>query len=1168
MSQIHLHHVRLAPFGNHRDTVLEFAAPGALTVIYGPNGAGKSTLRRAIHHLLFGIPQGRLEDDYRHARRDLRIESELEVDGVRRHLARVAGLKNSLRDMADGDKIVPPEWLAEALSMEREVYTSRFCLDHEALRAGGDELLHAPPGEVASLGLSTLKSLRQLEQQLGGDAAELFKPNASKPALNAALAQYRTLEKQLRQASLSAADWAAQQKRVAELMQQLERQNRDYAELRGEHERLARIKAAKMPLAQYQDVLARLESLRNVPDLAPDFQQRRIQVLQQGEASEAGLRHETQVLERLRREHDALPLQPEIMASAEAIEACLEGRGSWQQALRALPGAEAELTRAQASRSEAVARAGLNQTDEPAPLPEAWVERLRALAARYADLNDSRDGAREELERAEAALGRIEKAQPAETPAAELRSLLQAAHRDSAGLSADLEALAAAELAAQRCKQRLLEALARLAPHLKADQVPAPRVPTAEVIVEYRARYDELRRREERWADEREEVEQRLHDNTRQREALCEQGAPPSFELLQELRDSRDGVWRGLRASLGLAATTAQPDPLEVGPAAERYERLVAEADQLADRRYAAADSLQRLNQLQHDARSLEDRRRQLGEAQSRLTTERAALDEEWRSLWRASGVQEPSRPAEMAAWRQDYERAVSMHEEVAQVEAEQQRLRARVEQCRKLLAQALGRAGLAVEHEAPAETLRLLLQAQIDVLEERLEAQRRYEKELHACREACASAGRGVEQADRKLAEWCEAWLEALSALGLNPSLDVEQALAQLKALEAFARAHADASRAALDVERLQRVRGAFERDLEALRPLLGADAPSEPDACLQRLKASLEQARDAERDRRRLHQDIEAAERRRSKHEQTARDLQARRQALLVEAGVPEFAELEQVEAKAAEKRRYREQLEQLRQQLFELGDGLTPEELAEAAAAESDDGLVERLEALKGQQEALDARRGETQRDLALAQHRLDEMRSGEAEVLAQQRDAAWLRVRELAERYALRSVAAGLVRRAIEAYAAQHQDPLLVRAGELFQIVTNHAFSTITPDYGEQDQIVHLAVRADGERVPVPRLSDGERDALYLALYVAALEQHLDRGLVLPVVFDDVLINVDDPRSEPLLGLLAQLAQRTQVLLFTHHERIAEQARDSAGAHVCRLINSANGKIEAA
>jgi len=46
--------------------------------------------------------------------------------------------------------------------------------------------------------------------------------------------------------------------------------------------------------------------------------------------------------------------------------------------------------------------------------------------------------------------------------------------------------------------------------------------------------------------------------------------------------------------------------------------------------------------------------------------------------------------------------------------------------------------------------------------------------------------------------------------------------------------------------------------------------------------------------------------------------------------------------------------------------------------------------------------------------------------------------------------------------------------------------------------------------------------------------------------LPCVFDDILINYDEVRASAALKVLAAMATKTQVLLFTHHHRTVELA----------------------
>jgi uncharacterized protein YhaN len=73
-----------------------------------------------------------------------------------------------------------------------------------------------------------------------------------------------------------------------------------------------------------------------------------------------------------------------------------------------------------------------------------------------------------------------------------------------------------------------------------------------------------------------------------------------------------------------------------------------------------------------------------------------------------------------------------------------------------------------------------------------------------------------------------------------------------------------------------------------------------------------------------------------------------------------------------------------------------------------------------------------------------------------------------------------------------------------------------------------------------------MSSGTRDQLFLALRLATLEGYLDRSEPMPFVVDDILVNFDDERARAALELLAKLSERTQVLLFTHHGRVREQA----------------------
>jgi uncharacterized protein YhaN len=47
--------------------------------------------------------------------------------------------------------------------------------------------------------------------------------------------------------------------------------------------------------------------------------------------------------------------------------------------------------------------------------------------------------------------------------------------------------------------------------------------------------------------------------------------------------------------------------------------------------------------------------------------------------------------------------------------------------------------------------------------------------------------------------------------------------------------------------------------------------------------------------------------------------------------------------------------------------------------------------------------------------------------------------------------------------------------------------------------------------------------------------------------MPMILDDLLVHFDDARATHALGAMAKLAERSQVLLFTHHAHVVELAK---------------------
>jgi uncharacterized protein YhaN len=138
---------------------------------------------------------------------------------------------------------------------------------------------------------------------------------------------------------------------------------------------------------------------------------------------------------------------------------------------------------------------------------------------------------------------------------------------------------------------------------------------------------------------------------------------------------------------------------------------------------------------------------------------------------------------------------------------------------------------------------------------------------------------------------------------------------------------------------------------------------------------------------------------------------------------------------------------------------------------------------------------------------------------------------------------------LLQWAIDRYRREKQAPMLKRAGKLFAILTCGSFRTLQLEFDEDDNAQLAGIRQDGRRVPVAGMSTGTADQLYLALRVAAIEDYLDHAEPMPFIADDLFINFDDKRAAAGFRVLGELAKKTQVLFFTHHEHLLEVAQNA-------------------
>jgi uncharacterized protein YhaN len=171
------------------------------------------------------------------------------------------------------------------------------------------------------------------------------------------------------------------------------------------------------------------------------------------------------------------------------------------------------------------------------------------------------------------------------------------------------------------------------------------------------------------------------------------------------------------------------------------------------------------------------------------------------------------------------------------------------------------------------------------------------------------------------------------------------------------------------------------------------------------------------------------------------------------------------------------------------------------------------------------------------------------------------AAVATIERVLEDAMLARLAAGLLGRAMDAVETQGGSALLARISRYFRALTGAAYSHIVTEDDGAGGLEFAMIPSDlpHEQKRIDALSEGTRDQFYLALRLAAIEDHVTAAAALPFIGDDILQTSDDTRAAAALRALLELSRHVQVIVLTHHRHILELANGLPGeaVHVCRI-----------
>jgi len=242
---------------------------------------------------------------------------------------------------------------------------------------------------------------------------------------------------------------------------------------------------------------------------------------------------------------------------------------------------------------------------------------------------------------------------------------------------------------------------------------------------------------------------------------------------------------------------------------------------------------------------------------------------------------------------------------------------------------------------------------------------------------------------------------------------------------------------------------------------------------------------------------------------------------------------AQLAQLEARASELKRQREEAEAQARTILECYE----------QAYASIEGLRVLLEQARSAEASLVARKEEVAAERSRLEERLESLGSDELASQARLDEAALVcKIEEAVEQFTVLALGVRLLAAAQERYEQERQPDVIKNAARIFGSITGERYRKVVVPVGS-GRIEVYDERAEAK--DTGKLSKGTAEALYLALRLGLLGRLDGVAPALPVLVDDVLANFDPERLDGALRAITELSQKRQVVFFTCHSDVAER-----------------------
>ncbi|PYZ98215.1 hypothetical protein CR205_06365 [Alteribacter lacisalsi] len=1152
--------VNLRAFGHFTDYELILSRHTNFHFFYGPNEAGKSTVLRAFSNFLYGFPQ-QTGDSFLHENKKLLIEGELEKeDGETLHFFRRKGRKNTVLD-SENLTIDEQEVNRFLKGLSQDYFQTMFALDHVRLREGGESLLQGDgdAGESLFSAASGVSSLRETARELENHAKTLYLKSGQKPVINKLLREERGLVKEISGSQLKVREWRDLQEKyekeareIDELSAALKRYDRDV-------KKLERILQLLPKAARWHHLSVQIENLGSLPELPENAGSLRENLTQSLAKSKQRIVSLDGTLNRLREEIETVHVPEDLLTKEEAITALYRKCEKYADEISELPRLEEMLRQ----RKDQL-MAGLQDViPDASDLDE--IKRLRLSADQKQNIR-SLAGEKTDIHRKVTNLIR-------ETEALQQEISDYEAQLDEAGNPGDADELQAffaqlsregnVEKERQQTERKLSlinEEIAGSATSLPLwdgtiDELADFRTPLLNESIKLegqkKARLESERRET---ADQLKKSEETVRQLEKQIKDLESASEIPSREDLFHEREHRDRGWLFIRKILQSGKEASDDHDVDLYtkglPLELAYEKSVAAADQTADLMQREAEKVGKKAQLVSALEAAKDDTEELRQQyeESRINLEK--WQDAWESSWEESGIS-PLSPEEMSEWTSRLDEIFSLFKERRMLAEQLSELTDAAQKQRKRLATIL-----TIDDELSFSDL--LSEAEIE-LKTRVEAARKIQSIQDAQQKAVrllTIKKNDLETARSDAAEWEQAWEKAVEELPVRVTTNPGIVTELLHTYDQLLEGYSDCRQLELDLHSLKERIQRFEEGVEsAADPDQYSFEEGQYDKVVHVLQNQLKAGLEAKQQLIHLREQEAAYEQERLIEKESLTEAETEFERLLAAGNCESAEELIKIERQCREKTQLTGERDAVEGQMLTIGNGLSLEKLLEETEEIEADDITLRLEELKAERERLDLRKQEQLQSYGVLKQEYmaaTEGASSEAAALEAEKQTIYAQIERAADEYLTSKLASVILKRGIDAFREQNQSPIINRASSLFARLTLGSFKGITIEFNEQDKPVLAGLRQDGSSVAVSGMSDGTTDQLYLALRIASIEKYTEENEPVPFIVDDILVHFDDDRSRETLSVLLELSKTTQVVFFSHHERLksllAEAAQD--------------------